>query len=108
MMKSPNNVLVILVASLMVFSMIISNEACRMLDEDAEQLKTTTTKSSRHYHDFHLLQSLQRGSVPPPGRDNGCTFIPGKSKTPCKIDGQGFAGRPSRRSATPAFMHEST
>ncbi|KAH7577639.1 hypothetical protein JRO89_XS01G0279300 [Xanthoceras sorbifolium] len=38
-----------------------------------------------------VLESLQRGTVPPPGR-NGCTFIPGRGGAPCTTQ-RNFAGR---------------
>lgn len=75
-----------------------------MLDEDAKQLR-----KMKNTHDYFLLQSLQRGSVRPPA-PNGCTYIPGRSKDQCKINGKGLAGRPGKRTTTAfsQFMHEST
>lgn len=42
-----------------------------------------------------ILQSLQRGPVPPVGRGNPCTFIPGRSRGRCTLTEMNFAAASS-------------
>lgn len=69
-LKPENGIAITLVALLFVTSLQL-NGASRVLKEEEEDW----------FKEAHLLQSLQKAPVRPPG--SGCTFTPGQGGAPC-------------------------
>ncbi|XP_057961345.1 uncharacterized protein LOC131153207 [Malania oleifera] len=83
---------------ILIIAISLGSGFARVLEGDHEQWVQGHEESKKG---LMMLQSLQRGPVPPSGK-SPCTYIPGRNSGHCTLNGRNFAGHGAAH-APPAF-----